>query len=520
MNDQPILVLHTGRTTQTLQAGQPHKFKAKAGEHYRIVKRQGDVEQLLGDVIAKRRGDDLQLSYVDGTQVTLENYYDECKALTACDLTLPGPDGRLYRPGTEASAGVAVAEGGQMVYAHGSPDNLMTMAAGDPAVKSTFASLRGDQITYIPSDAKGWAFGLFATPWLLSGRGGGGTPAAAGADTVAPALASAPWGADDNVGPKKGAIADHGATDDARPSFAGSGAEPGTSVTLYESGMVLGTATVGADGTWRCTPSSDLSNGVHQVSYRLTDSAGNQSALSAAIQFTVDTVAPDALGVGLDPADDGDSGNGVSLLVTIGPNAKAGDSAQTQIFRDGTLVETISSVLSQQDIDSGSLTVQVAASSVGQDGLYSATVQLSDAAGNLGPAVAKPSAFTVFTGLVHDDYLANAFVFVDTNRNNKWDDGEATTRTDANGFFKFAFDPQGAPVLAMGGVDTASGAPNSSVVYKAYSGSIDASAAGVDIVLSPLSSLIAAVAEQASSNGQVVDSAALLSAASIVNSAL
>ena len=147
------LALHNCKTEQTLQAGQAHKFKVKAGERYRIVKRQGGDEQLLDNLVAKRSGDDLQLRYQDGTQVTLENYYVDCKALAACDITLPGPDGGLYRPGAESAAGAALADGSHLVYAYGAPDTLMTMAQGQPAMLSALAGLPGAQISYIPADS-------------------------------------------------------------------------------------------------------------------------------------------------------------------------------------------------------------------------------------------------------------------------------------------------------------------------------------------------------------------------------
>ena len=41
-------------------------------------------------------GDDLSLQYADGTQVTLENYYVECKA-GDCDVTVPGNTGEGYK---------------------------------------------------------------------------------------------------------------------------------------------------------------------------------------------------------------------------------------------------------------------------------------------------------------------------------------------------------------------------------------------------------------------------------------
>jgi len=151
------LVLHTGKDAQPLKPGQSHTFKAKAGERYRIVKRKGDDEQLLDNVIARRSGDDLHLSYHDGTQVTLENYYNECKALVACDLTLPAADDGLYRPGSESAAGIALADGSSLVYAHGRPDELKAMGQGDTAIAKALAGLSGKTITYIPSDTQALA---------------------------------------------------------------------------------------------------------------------------------------------------------------------------------------------------------------------------------------------------------------------------------------------------------------------------------------------------------------------------
>jgi hypothetical protein len=49
----------------------------------------------------------------------------------------------------------------------------------------------------------------------------------------------------DDVGPSKGAITAGATTDDATPTFAGTGATPGDTMTLREGNKVLGTATVG-----------------------------------------------------------------------------------------------------------------------------------------------------------------------------------------------------------------------------------------------------------------------------------
>ena len=72
----------------------------------------------------------------------------------------------------------------------------------------------------------------------------------------------------------------------------GSGAEAGATVTLYDTNgtTVLGTAVAGASGNWTIT-SSPLSSGVHSLTVKQTDVAGNTSMASAALPITVDTVA-------------------------------------------------------------------------------------------------------------------------------------------------------------------------------------------------------------------------------------
>ncbi|MDP2786708.1 MAG: Ig-like domain-containing protein, partial [Pseudomonadota bacterium] len=166
------IALNNGKTAQPLKPGQANTFKAKAGEHYRVVKGKAGEEQLLDNVIAKRIGDDLQLQYADGTQVTLENYYAECKA-AACDITLPGQDAGGYTLSGEAAAGATLGGGASLVYAHGGHDTLVAMAQGNAALHSTLAGIEGVEITYIPATSSGGG--------LLGALGGGlGLAAAAG----------------------------------------------------------------------------------------------------------------------------------------------------------------------------------------------------------------------------------------------------------------------------------------------------------------------------------------------------
>ena len=94
-----------GSQSKALIAGKSNTVRAQRGEHYKVVKKNAaGEEQLQDDVIAKKMGDNLLLSYADGTQLTLENYYVQCKA-GDCDLTLPSNDLAGCKVSADGAAG-------------------------------------------------------------------------------------------------------------------------------------------------------------------------------------------------------------------------------------------------------------------------------------------------------------------------------------------------------------------------------------------------------------------------------
>jgi hypothetical protein len=76
------------------------------------------------------------------------------------------------------------------------------------------------------------------------------------------------------------------------PTLTGSGAEPGATVTLYDTDgtTVLGTGLADAGGNWSIT-STPLSAGAHTLTARQTDLAGNRSAPTAGLVVTIDASA-------------------------------------------------------------------------------------------------------------------------------------------------------------------------------------------------------------------------------------
>ncbi|MFW3298693.1 Ig-like domain-containing protein, partial [Enterobacter quasiroggenkampii] len=71
-------------------------------------------------------------------------------------------------------------------------------------------------------------------------------------------------------------------------------AEAGSTVTIYDGGIAIGTAVVASNGTWTFTPSVDLNESTHQITVRATDAAGNTGPASPVFTLTVDLNPPTA----------------------------------------------------------------------------------------------------------------------------------------------------------------------------------------------------------------------------------
>ncbi|EGK58458.1 Ig-like domain-containing protein [Enterobacter hormaechei] len=109
-------------------------------------------------------------------------------------------------------------------------------------------------------------------------------------DTVAPG-APAIVSINDDVAPGTGTLGNGSSTNDPRPQLTGT-AEAGSTVTIYDNGIAIGTAVVGSNGSWSFTPSVNLSEGSHQLTVRATDVAGNTGPASPVFTVTVDVTAP------------------------------------------------------------------------------------------------------------------------------------------------------------------------------------------------------------------------------------
>lgn len=95
----------------------------------------------------------------------------------------------------------------------------------------------------------------------------------------------------DSVGGAEGPLTSGAITDDNLPVFSGT-AEAGSTVTVYDDNVLLGTATAGENGSWSFTPDAALSNRVHSFTFTVTDAAGNVSPATDAFTLTVEANLP------------------------------------------------------------------------------------------------------------------------------------------------------------------------------------------------------------------------------------
>ncbi|TNV09041.1 hypothetical protein FH968_23505, partial [Buttiauxella sp. B2] len=87
-----------------------------------------------------------------------------------------------------------------------------------------------------------------------------------------------------------GALPDdgRGLTNDAHPDLSGK-ANAGARVNVYDNGTLIGSTTVGADGSWKFTPATALKDGTHVLVATVVTAIG-ESSPTAGFTITVDTV--------------------------------------------------------------------------------------------------------------------------------------------------------------------------------------------------------------------------------------
>ncbi|MEG7492853.1 Ig-like domain-containing protein, partial [Enterobacter hormaechei] len=289
--------------------------------------------------------------------------------VTAPDLTAPdapanlevSPDGKTVTGTAEPGSTVTLkdADGNTIGTGKAGSDGKFTIDLGTPLTN-------GEQITATATDPSGnTSPGVQVTAPDLT------APDAPEIVTV-----------NDNVGAETGPLSNGQRTDDARPTFSGI-SEAGTVITFYDNGKPIGTATADATGKWSFTPSTNLSEGNHDITTTATDAAGNTSPASTAVSFVVDTVAPGAPAI-VSITDDVAPGTGTlgSGSSTNDPRPQLTGTAEAgstvTIYDNGIAIGT--AVVGSNG--SWSFTPSVNLS----EGSHQLTVRATDVAGNTGPA--------------------------------------------------------------------------------------------------------------------------------------
>ncbi|MBI3673274.1 MAG: tandem-95 repeat protein, partial [Rhizobiales bacterium] len=170
-----------------------------------------------------------------------------------------------------------------------------------------------------------------------------------------------------------------GKTADNTPTLSGT-AEANASIAIFDGANQIGQTTADGSGNWSITAGT-LGDGLHNLTARATDISGNQGQASANLAVTIDTAAPAAPAIALDPASDtGSAGDGKTADNTPTLTGTAEANAAITVF-DG------ANQIGQTTADgSGNWTYTTG---ILGDGVHNFTATAADAADNLGPASAN-----------------------------------------------------------------------------------------------------------------------------------
>ncbi|WP_309235804.1 Ig-like domain-containing protein, partial [Amycolatopsis sp. SID8362] len=169
-----------------------------------------------------------------------------------------------------------------------------------------------------------------------------------------------------------------GSTTSESPTITGTGV-PGATVTVTENGTIIGTATVGSDGTWSLVPSTPLSPGPHTIEATQKSSTAASGA-SAPVTFTVIDQTPPAAPVITGPVAGSTIGDSTPTI------SGTGEPGATVTVSEGATVLCTATVDATGNWSCDSSTLP--------DGSHTVTATQADAAGNVS-AVSAPDTFTV-----------------------------------------------------------------------------------------------------------------------------
>ena len=216
---------------------------------------------------------------------------------------------------------------------------------------------------------------------------GTASPPSAPLSVTIDTAATAPSAPDLADASDSGSLNNDNKTNDNTPTVTGSGAEAGATVTLYDGATAVGTAVADSSGNWSIT-GSVLSDGVHSLTVKQTDIAGNTSVGSTALSVTIDTAGPSfTSGLTATPINENSAAN--QTVYT----AVATDSAPVTYSLGGADAAAFAI-----NATTGAVTINASPNYEVKPG-YSFTVTATDAAGNA-------TTQTVSLGVVNKDEVA------------------------------------------------------------------------------------------------------------------
>jgi hypothetical protein len=161
-----------------------------------------------------------------------------------------------------------------------------------------------------------------------------------------------------------------------KPALSGTGAN-GTLITIMDGTKVLGTTTVDSNGNWAYSPTTALTDGVHQLAVKASSSPTSTvfSATTVPLAYTVDTKPPATPVITTKTTLTNNNKISLSGTAEIGATIKIMDA--------GVLVATVTA-----DAKGAWAYAPTTANTAYKDGVHSFTVTATDAAGNQSPASA------------------------------------------------------------------------------------------------------------------------------------
>ncbi|MHA4869793.1 Ig-like domain-containing protein [Duganella sp. PWIR1] len=251
--------------------------------------------------------------------------------------------------------------------------------------------------TVYPDEHSDWSFttsklshGVHTLTVVAQDQAGNRSPVSAPLTvTVDLNAAPAPTGLDLLAAADNGASATDNITSNTHPVVGGK-AEAGATVELYDGGALLGTAVADSKGAWQITAGAALADGVHALTARATDLAGNVSAASAALSVTIATTAaaPSALDLAAASDKGGSASDDLTNLATPVISGKAAAGASVILYDGATEIgKAVANAAGVWSITSSKLA----------DGVHQLSAIAADLAGNVSPASAA-LAVTVDTG--------------------------------------------------------------------------------------------------------------------------